>query len=53
VSIQVLDADFQQWSPEGEAVYERNGKVFTSPTSTYWANGTEEMREVGFTVECP
>jgi hypothetical protein len=53
VSIQVLDADFQQWFPEGDGVYERNGTVFTSPTSTYWSNGTDETREIGFTVECP
>jgi hypothetical protein len=53
VSIQVLDADFQQWFPEGEALYELDGKVFTSPRSTYWANGTDETREIGFTVECP
>jgi hypothetical protein len=53
VSIQVLDADFQQWFHEGDAVYERDGTVFTSPTSTYWANGTDDTREIGFTVECP
>lgn len=53
VSIQVLDADFQQWFPEGDGVYERDGTVFTSPTSTYWANGTDDTREIGFTVECP
>ena len=53
VSIQVLDADFQQWFPEGDGVYEQDGTVFTSPTSTYWANGTDDTREIGFTVECP
>lgn len=53
VSIQVLDADFQQWFPEGDAVYERDGNVFSGPRSTYWANGTDETREIGFTVECP
>ena len=37
----------------GGAEDARDGTVFTSPRGTYWANGTDEIREIGFTVECP
>jgi len=53
--VQILDADFRQWFPDGNLTdaAARDGGTFTSPKLTYFNNQDDRLVEASFTVECP
>lgn len=55
IGVQVLDADFLQWFPQGVIGDEaqRDGGIFTSDPAAYFNNSDDRTVQVSFTIECP
>jgi hypothetical protein len=55
IGVQVLDADSQQWFPQGVSGDEaqRDGGIFTGDPTAYFNNSDDRIVQVSFTIECP
>ena len=55
ISVQILDADFLQWFPEGNPAdpVTRSGGTFTSEELTYFNNADDRTIQASFSIECP
>jgi len=55
IGVQVLDADFLQWFPQGVSGDEaqRDGGIFTSDPAAYFNNSDDRIVQVSFRIECP